>query len=150
MKKDIVIFDLDETLAIIDERLKESSMKNGKINWKRFFSDELIKKDLPNPAVIKTANLFHQNGYKIYIFSGRSETAENATRNWLKDNRIQYDYLRMRKKNDYRPDEVVKKEFMKTLSILDKVFLIFDDRKKVVKMWRSLGLPCFQVSEGDF
>ena len=150
MKKDIVIFDLDGTLAIIDERLKESSMKNGKINWKRFFSDELIKKDLPNPPVIKTANLFHQNGYKIYIFSGRSETAENATRNWLKDNRIQYDYLRMRKKNDYRPDEVVKKEFMKTLSILDKVFLIFDDRKKVVKMWRSLGLPWFQVSEGDF
>ena len=150
MKKDIVIFDLDGTLAIIDERLKESSMKNGKINWKRFFSDELIKKDLPNPPVIKTANLFHQNGYKIYIFSGRSETTENATRKWLKDNRIQYDYLRLRKENDYRPDEIVKKDFLKTLSILDRVFLIFDDRKKVVKMWRSLGLPCFQVSEGDF
>ena len=150
MKKDIVIFDLDGTLAIIDERLKESSMKNGKINWKRFFSDELIKKDLPNPPVIKTANLFHQNGYKIYIFSGRSETTENATRKWLKDNRIKYDYLRLRKKNDYRPDEIVKKDFLKTLSILDRVFLIFDDRKKVVKMWRSLGLPCFQVSEGDF
>ena len=150
MKKDIVIFDLDGTLAIIDERLKESSMKNGKINWKRFFSDELIKRDLPNPTVIKTANLFHQNGYKIYIFSGRSETTENATRKWLKDNRIQYDYLRLRKENDYRPDEIVKKDFLKTLSILDRVFLIFDDRKKVVKMWRSLGLPCFQVSEGDF
>ena len=150
MKKDIVIFDLDGTLAIIDERLKESSMKNGKINWKRFFSDELIKKDLPNPPVIKTANLFHQNGYKIYIFSGRSETTENATRKWLKDNRIKYDYLRMRKKNDYRPDEIVKKDFIKKSSILDKIFLIFDDRKKVVEMWRSLGLPCFQVSEGDF
>ena len=150
MKKDIVIFDLDGTLAIIDERLKESSMKNGKINWKRFFSDELIKRDLPNPPVIKTANLFHQIGYKIYIFSGRSETTENATRKWLKDNRIQYDYLRLRKENDYRPDEIVKKDFLKTLSILDRVFLIFDDRKKVVKMWRSLGLPCFQVSEGDF
>lgn len=150
MKKDIVIFDLDGTLAIIDERLKESSMKNGKINWKRFFSDELIKKDLPNPPVIKTANLFHQNGYKIYIFSGRSETTENATRKWLKDNMIKYDYLRMRKKNDYRPDEIVKKDFIKKSSILDKVFLIFDDRKKVVEMWRSLGLPCFQVSEGDF
>ena len=58
MKKDIVIFDLDGTLAIIDERLKESSMKNGKINWKRFFSDELIKKDLPNPPVIKTTKSF--------------------------------------------------------------------------------------------
>tara|TARA_Y100001958_G_C21155065_1_gene490289 strand:- start:273 stop:725 length:453 start_codon:yes stop_codon:yes gene_type:complete len=150
MKKDIVIFDLDGTLAIIDERLKESSMKNGKINWKRFFSEDLIKKDLPNYPVVETANLFHQNGYKIYIFSGRSETTENATRKWLKDNRIQYDYLGMRKKNDYRPDEIVKKDFIKKSSILDKVFLTFDDRKKVVKMWRSLGLPCFQVSEGNF
>ena len=150
MKKDIVIFDLDGTLAIIDERLKESSIKNGKINWKRFFSEDLIKKDLPNYPVVETANLFHQNGYKIYIFSGRSETAEDATKKWLKSNGIKYDYLRMRKKNDYRPDEIVKKDFMKTLSIIDKVFLIFDDRKKVVKMWRSLGLPCFQVNEGDF
>ena len=150
MKKDIVIFDLDGTLAIIDERLKESSIKNGKINWKRFFSEDLIKKDLPNYPVVETANLFHQNGYKIYIFSGRSETAEDATKKWLKSNGIKYDYLRMRKKNDYRPDEIVKKDFMKTLSIIDKVFLIFDDRKKVVKMWRTLGLPCFQVNEGDF
>ena len=32
----------------------------------------------------------------------------------------------------------------------NKIFLIFDDRNKVVKMWRELGLPVFQVAEGDF
>tara|TARA_Y100000816_G_C25923651_1_gene481658 strand:+ start:369 stop:821 length:453 start_codon:yes stop_codon:yes gene_type:complete len=150
MKKNIVIFDLDGTLAIIDDRLKKSSMKNGRINWKRFFSEDLIKKDLPNPPVIKTANLFHQNGYKIYIFSGRSEKIKEATVQWLKKYDVPYDLLKMRKKNDNRPDEIVKKEFIEKLSILNEVFVVFDDRNKVVKMWRSLGLPCFQVSEGDF
>ena len=150
MKKDIVIFDLDGTLAIIDERLKESSMKNGKINWKRFFSDELIKKDLPNPPVIKTANLFHQNGFKIYILSGRSEKTKEATIQWLKKYDVPYDLLKMRAKNDTRPDEVIKKEFVVELSILENIFLILDDREKVVKMWRSLKLPCFQVNEGLF
>ena len=56
----------------------------------------------------------------------------------------------MRVKNDTRPDEIIKKEFIFELSILENIFLIFDDRKKVVKMWRSLGLPCFQVNEGNF
>ena len=78
-EKNIVIFDLDGTLANIEDRLKKSSMKNGKINWKRFFSDELIKDDLPNVPVIKTANLFHQNGFKIYIFSGRSDKTSDIT-----------------------------------------------------------------------
>ncbi|WP_457852111.1 phosphatase domain-containing protein [Mycolicibacterium conceptionense] len=27
---------------------------------------------------------------------------------------------------------------------------IFDDRNRVVDMWRRLGLACFQVAEGDF
>jgi len=30
------------------------------------------------------------------------------------------------------------------------VFLVVDDRNKVVDMWRSLNLPVFQVAEGDF
>ena len=33
---------------------------------------------------------------------------------------------------------------------IDDVFLVVDDRNKVVDMWRSLGLTVFQVAEGDF
>ena len=56
----------------------------------------------------------------------------------------------MRRKNDNRPDEIIKKEFVVELNILDKIFLIFDDRDKVVRMWRSMSLTCFQVAEGFF
>jgi len=32
----------------------------------------------------------------------------------------------------------------------DEVFLVVDDRDKVVKMWRDLGFNTFQVAPGDF
>ncbi len=32
----------------------------------------------------------------------------------------------------------------------DEVFLVVDDRDKVVKMWRDLGLNTFQVAPGEF
>jgi phosphoglycolate phosphatase-like HAD superfamily hydrolase len=150
MEKNIIIFDLDGTLAIIDERREKAMKQNGKINWKIFFSDELIKDDLPNVPVIKTANLFHQNGFKIYIFSGRSDKTSDITIQWLKKYNVPFDLLKMRKNNDTRPDEIIKKEFVLELGILENIFLILDDREKVVKMWRSLGLECFQVNEGKF
>ena len=150
MKKDIVIFDLDGTLAIIDERRQKAMKPNGKLNWNKFSSDELIKKDLPNIPVIKTAKLFHQSGFKIYVLSGRSDKTKKVTAQWLKKYDVPFDVLKMRKKDDTRPDEVIKKEFIFELSILENIFLILDDREKVVKMWRSLELPCFQVNEGLF
>ena len=150
MKKDIVIFDLDGTLAIIDDRRQKAMKPNGKLNWDKFSSDELIKKDLPNIPVIKTAKLFHQSGFKIYVLSGRSDKTKKVTAQWLKKYDVPFDVLKMRKKDDTRPDEVIKKEFIFELSILEDIFLILDDREKVVKMWRSLQLPCFQVNEGLF
>ena len=149
-EKNIVIFDLDGTLANIDDRREKSMKPNGKLNWDKFSSDELIKKDLPNIPVIKTAKLFHQSGFKIYVLSGRSDKTKKVTTQWLNKYNVPFDLLKMRDKNDTRPDEVIKKEFVVELSILENIFLILDDREKVVKMWRSLELPCFQVNEGLF
>ena len=33
---------------------------------------------------------------------------------------------------------------------IDDIFLVVDDRNKVVDMWRSLGLTVFQVADGNF
>ena len=33
---------------------------------------------------------------------------------------------------------------------VDNVAMVFDDRQQVVDMWRSNGLTCFQVADGDF
>ena len=32
----------------------------------------------------------------------------------------------------------------------DQVLCVFDDRDKVVQMWRDMGLTCMQVAPGNF
>ena len=59
--------------------------------------------------------------------------------------------LYMRAEGDHRPDWIVKKElFLNEISKKYNIELVIDDRQQVVDMWRSLGLTCFQVAEGNF
>ena len=71
MNKNTIIFDLDGTLADINERKQKSQLDNGKMDWDIFFDPENIKLDKPKPEVIKCAQMFKEQGYKIVIFSGR-------------------------------------------------------------------------------
>jgi hypothetical protein len=52
---------------------------------------------------------------------------------------------------DFRPDDVVKEEIYDTLiEPYYDILAVFDDRNRVVDMWRRRGLTCFQVAPGDF
>ena len=50
----------------------------------------------------------------------------------------------------FTPDWVLKKDMLDEHVDINDVFLVFDDRDRVVKLWRSLGLTTFQVADGDF
>lgn len=177
-KKNTVIFDLDGTLADIDARRKKSIIdgkrinENGKsvskLDWDVFFDADNIKLDKPNHPVIKTAQMFHDNGFRIVIFSGRNDRSFDATVSWLKSHDVPHDLLVMRpdKFKDkswpiadgnlatpdmrFMPDEILKKKMLDIFVDINDVFLVVDDRDKVVKMWRSLGLTTFQVADGNF
>ena len=57
----------------------------------------------------------------------------------------------MRANGDYRADDVIKAEiFQEHILPRYSVAAVVDDRNRVVNMWRSLGLICLQVAEGDF
>ena len=168
MKKTI-IFDLDGTLANIDVRRDISLKPNGKLNWEIFASpDSILNFDTPNDPVIKMAQMFHNDGFKIVIFSGRNDRGFDATVQWLNNNNVPFDLLVMRpdKFKDkswpiadgnpatpdmrFMPDEILKKKMLDTFVDINDVFLVVDDRQKVVDMWRDLGLNTFQVAPGDF
>ena len=151
MKKDkIVIFDLDGTLALIDDRRDLSTKDNGKFDWDVFFNPDNISLDLPNQPVIDMANLLHKQGFRIFILSGRSDVTHQATVNWLNDNGVWWDHLVMRPQNQlYLPDNDLKQGWLDTIG-KDNVAMVFDDRNQVVDMWRQNGLTCFQVADGDF
>jgi len=168
MKKTI-IFDLDGTLADIDVRRRKSLKINGKLDWDIFAApSSILAWDKPNLPVIKMAQLFSDAGFKIVIFSGRNDRGFFATKDWLKKHDVPFDLLVLRpdKFKDkswpiadgnpatadmrFMPDDILKKKMLDTFVDIKDVFLVVDDRQKVVDMWRDLGLNTFQVAPGDF
>lgn len=149
-----VIFDLDGTLALIDERRRISIKNNGKMDWDTFFNPTNITLDEPNTPVIETARLFKNNGFKIVIFSGRSKATKDATKDWLNKFNVPFDVLKMRPtSNEFkfmRDDDLKEKWLNDIFPDKSEIFAVFDDRNKVVEMWRRNGITCFQVADGDF
>jgi len=148
----IVIADLDGTIALIEHRRhwldvsKHPDMLSDE-RWRRFFAD--CVDDQPNNPVINTLQALDDADYEIHIFSGRSDEVHRETVKWLEDFDIPYHYLRMRPAGDFTPDEELKRQWIEEYDLAD-ILCVFDDRAKVVQMWRELGLACFQVAPGDF
>jgi len=154
-----VIFDLDGTLADIEKRREKCTYVHGKMDWNCFFDPDNIKMDKPKTEVIMMAQALKAFGYKIAIFSGRSVSTILETKQWLSDNGIEFDLIKMRPTNHpfkFMPDEKLKSDWFNEVFVdpedMDEseVVAVFDDRDKVVKMWREIGLTCMQVAPGNF
>ena len=151
MRKDkIVIFDLDGTLALIDDRRDLATKDNGKFDWDVFFNPDNIDLDIPNDVVVSMAKMLSSQGHPIWILSGRSDVTHQATVDWLNKHDIWFDHLVMRPQNHlYMPDNDLKQMWLDSIG-KDTVAMVFDDRNQVVDMWRKNGLTTFQVADGDF
>ena len=139
---DCIITDLDGTLSLMNGRCPLSGENCGS--------------DLLNPPVMTILDMYQESkgeDDKIIIFSGRKGETRKETEMWLDANGIDYDEMHMRgiggKNNE---NDAVLKENLYNEHIKGKynVKFVLDDRTQVVKLWRSLGLPCFQVYWGDF
>ena len=150
-----VIFDLDGTLADITKRREMSTKENGKIDWDIFFEPNNIWFDTPNEPVIEMAKILSQKN-RIVIFSGRSKVTKEETKRWLNKFEVPFDVIKMRPTSNnwkFMPDDELKQHWLDTLFPGDKkdnILCVFDDRQKVVDMWRSNGLTCMQVDDGNF
>lgn len=150
----LYIFDLDGTIANVEHRLWLLNT-GSKTRWDEFYN--ACDKDTPNIPVIRTMHALQAQGAEIWIFSGRTETVREKTRHWLIMNtllpwRLLAETLVMRPVGDHRPDDELKQQFLDRMLLEDRERLVavFDDRDRVVKMWRKNGITCFQVAEGNF
>lgn len=150
MTMQTVIFDLDGTLALIDKRRALAAKPNGKINWKTFFAPENIQLDEPNTPVIESFKAMKGAGFCVGIFSGRDSISRKETEAWLAQHGIEPDFLKMRAHGSFEPDDSLKLSWMKEMFQCADIMCVFDDRDKVVKMWRENGISCFQVAPGSF
>ncbi len=132
-----VIADIDGTCAIMNGR--------GPFEWHR------VSEDVPNGPVINLLNMVETA--KVIYVSGRDESCRPATEEWLHEHGAICGplVLFMRPAGDMRDDRIVKREiYEREIKGKYNVRFVLDDRDKVVRQWREMGLPCFQVAEGDF
>lgn len=133
----VILCDLDGTLAIHDNRNPYDLTK--------------ISTDLFNYRLWKVISLCSPN---IIFVSGREGTIQcrKDTYTWLQNyTKLNDINLLMREEEDNREDSIVKKEiYEKHIKPYYEVVAVFDDRDRVVDMWRSLGLFVCQVNYGSF
>lgn len=136
-----VIFDIDGTLAIMGDRSP--------------YDGDLVHLDTINEDVRRALWNYHEQGATVYIVTGRDEKYRQVTESWLAANHAYHDQMFMRPTEpDDQPkteDSVVKHDLF-NLHIRPKghrIVGVFDDRHRVLRMWRKLGLTTFHINGPD-
>lgn len=147
----LFIFDLDGTLANCEHRRPFLKIKTDKRRWERFYTS--CRDDLPIKAVVDTYNLL-PSSVDRWVFSGREESQRLATMDWFRQVGMirMPDAMLMRPTGDSTEDHVLKQSWLDLMFDEDRARLVavYDDRNRVVEMWRKNGIQCFQVAPGDF
>ena len=131
------VFDIDGTIA--------------KMNGRSPYDYTKVDTDVINAGVVNVKRLIKNSGNKIILLSGRDGSCREATENWLHQQWIEYDELHMRPAGNSENDAIIKRRmFFEHVAPKYHVLGVFDDRDRVVHMWRGLGIPTFQVDYGSF
>lgn len=154
------IYDIDGTLADTSDRVHFVRPPPGeKKNWKEFFNKERMLADRPVEGTVLIAQLMiSAEGVRPIYCTGRPSEYRQVTIEWLRQ-RVEPDAnplgiserLFMRSFNDHRDDSIVKAELIQ--QIIEKYgqpLAMFEDRDRVVKAVRDLGVRVFQVADGNF
>lgn len=141
------IFDIDGTIADCSHRLHWIHPRPAK-DWRAYFA--ACGDDAPIQHVIDTLQILGEFT-PIVLVSGRSDECRAATEEWLQRHQVWFHRLYMRKAGDHRNDDILKSEILdQILAAGYRPIMAFDDRDRVVAMWRKRGIPCAQVAEGNF
>ena len=145
MMKQIVIVDIDGTIATPGARLK---YLKGKPDYEKFYAS--CFDDAPIQEMIDLVTIL-KSKYTIVYCTGRREQVRKLTADWLLKHNLPAGKLIMRPDGDKRHDVEVKPEQLSNQGILlQEIAFILEDRNSMVKKWRRLGLKCLQVAEGNF
>ncbi len=146
----IAIFDLDGTLA--DTQHRSHYLQSKPKNWPAFnaecVNDTIIS--ATRDVLVALSNL----GYTIWVWTGRSDEYRAVTQEFIRDNGL-YSHvskLKMRPESSSIADTELKLQWFHELDTITQhsIKMVFEDRTRMVKMWRNLGVQTYQVAEGDF
>jgi ribonucleotide monophosphatase NagD (HAD superfamily) len=146
--KSFVVFDLDGTLADITTRKKAAIRPDGSLNYRIFFDPMLVDSDTPIQANIDRIQNHRDIGHEIVILTGRSDRTKEATIAWFKKHGVTYDRLIMRPESNHQDDAVWKRGVMNTYLDKTKCVLVYEDRPKVIREWRAMGIAVVDCGDG--
>ena len=141
------VFDFDGTLSNSDQR--KHFLEGQKKDWDGWYGAMLL--DPPHVDIVKFTWIAKREKFASIICTGRDEEYRDKSEEWLFRNVVNYEKMYMRPAGDRRDDTIIKLELYK--KILEDGYnpvLVFEDRNRVVGMWRNLGIRTFQVAPGAF
>lgn len=131
-------------------------------DWKAFY--QTCDLDTPIQATINILHALLCHGCNhVQIWSGRCESVREKTIDWLEryvDNTKDWNKcLKMRPIGDSTPDDVLKETWLNERcadhiltdgkGVKHDIEFVFDDRPKVVRMWRRRGIFVFNCAQHD-
>jgi len=129
------IVDVDGTLARMTGR--------SPFDWARAGEDE------PIPALVSAVTALARDGHRIVVMLHQSRPCRGKE--------PQHRCLTQSSRTGMRPEGNTEQDALIKGRLFDghvrerlAVVGVLDDRDQVVALWRSLGLPCFQVAPGAF
>jgi len=132
-----IICDIDGVIANTDHRIHHL---DGIKDYLSFYDE--MSSDAPILSTIQLLKVLKE-AYVVILITARPDSHRLLTEAWLEEHNVPYDYLYMRKAGDFRPDVIVKEEIY-FAQVNHEIVAVFEDRTRVVEMWRKLGLPCWQ------
>lgn len=141
------IFDIDGTLSNCSARL--CHILDGRPDWNAFHAECHL--DPVNEPVAELLRQLVQRNWTIVLCTGRPWRYAEATRGWMNRQGLVYHNLMMREDDDKQSDVELKRRMLAGLRDLGHdVRMVFEDRQRVVDMWREEGVFCFQCAKGDY
>ena len=147
--KDTIVFDLDGTIADVQHRVH--LVQRPKPDWRGFHKS--CSADKVNVWCLELAKSMAAAGYKIVVVSARSREAEPETIEWFARHwdtaGFNYALNLIRAEGDYTPDQILKKAWLDSSGLKERIQFVVDDRTRVVDMWRENGLTCLQCARWE-
>ena len=142
--RDAVIFDLDGTLADVDEFLHHLVHRpDSPRDWQGFHTE--VGKAKVKLDVLSMLHLYQHRGVYTILLTSRNVEWQEETMGWLKKNNITYDVLMMRSKGDRRSAPEFKEDRFKKISQDFNIVRVFDDHPGVCGVAEELGIPVTKV-----
>ena len=145
MTRDLIIFDIDGTLADISAR--KHLLDESPVPWDHFFA--LSYADAPIQPMCDLFRMYRElrpGNCVVGCLTARPARWQNITQQWLRREGCDPDMLFMRADDDHRPSPVVKAERADALIKAGwTIKLAFDDHDEIITMWRERGITALHV-----